>query len=242
LKFRLEHLENGVILGIMKYSLQSQAGILFSAAILLSASASLVAAQTPKEKAKTPAVAKTSSKPAAKPAGKTAPKPAAVDPKLKQHLAANMKFFGVLSRYAQTLSSAKDPATARQAATKLETITKDAVTAGEELVKLGKPDPEIEMKLSSDADLKMTSQTVAEQTRAAVQSLASNAEVKTILAPAVENFQAALNRVQEAADEPRGLAESTPPGGKPAPAVAPPPAETPSTSSAEATQVPAPPP
>jgi hypothetical protein len=137
--------------------------------------------------------AKTSAKSAAKSAAPT---------KFDQHLAAHLKFFRVLSHYAEALSEAKDAATAHEAAKKLAEITREAVTAGEEIVKLGKPEPEIEAKLATNADLKMTSQTVAEQTRAAVKALADNAEVKTILAPAVEEFQAALNQVQQAADEP----------------------------------------
>jgi len=152
-----------------------------------------------------------------------------------------MKFLGVLSRYAQTLATAKNAATAQQAATKLETITKDAITIGEELVKLGKPTPDIEMRLATDADLKLTAQSVAEQTRSAVTSLAANGEVKTILAPAVENFQAALNRVQQAADEPQGL--TTPPADKPAEPGDPKPATAAAPQPAsDATNVPPPPP
>jgi len=253
-KFRLVDLENGVILRIMKSSLLSRTGFCVSAIIVVAVSGSLVLAQVTKEKAK-PA-AKSSAKPtaSAKPSTKSGSKtPAVVDAKLNQHVAANMKLLGVLSRYAQTLSSAKDAATAHQAATKLEVVTKDAVSAGEALVKLGKPDPELEMKLASDADLKMTSQSVAEQTRAAVKTLASNAEVKTILAPAIESFQAALNRVQQAADEPQAVAEtpagapdpnSPAPAPAPEPAPAPPPADNnkPATTAADTTEVPPPPP
>ena len=156
-------------------------------------------------------------KPAAKKpvaATKTAAKPG-TPTKFDQHLAAHLKLFRVLSRYAETLAGAKDAATAHEAATKMDTITKEAITAGEDLVKLGKPSTEIEAKLAVNADLKMTAQTVAEQTRTAVKSLSDNAEVKTILAPAVENFQAALNRVQQAADEPAGLTEKAPPPATP---------------------------
>jgi hypothetical protein len=168
---------------------------------------------------------KTSAKPEAKPAAPS---------KFDQHLAAHLKFFRVLSHYAEALSEAKDAATAHDAATKLQEITREAVAAGEEIVKLGKPGPEIEAKLATNADLKMSSQTVAEQTRAAVKALAENAEAKTILAPAVEEFQAALNQVQEAADEP------------PADPAAPPAVETARTKdspqpASEATAVPPPP-
>lgn len=231
----------------MKSSILSRTGILISATAAVVVSGSLVFAQATKEKgkaaAKTPVKSAGSAKSGGKPAAKTT---SAADAKLNQHLAANMKFFGVLSRYAQTLSSAKDAATAHQAATKLEVITKDVITAGDELVKLGKPTAEIEMKLAGDADLKMTSQTVAEQTRAAVKTLAANAEVKTILAPAVENFQAALNRMQQAADEPQGISKTpdgAAPDNDPAPAPAPPSdSNKKETTAADATEVPAPPP
>lgn len=145
-----------------------------------------------------------------------------------------MKLFRVLSHYAEALSEAKDAATAHAAVTKLEGITRDAITAGEEIVKLGKPDAQLEAKLAVNPDLKMTAQTVAEQTRTAVKSLAENAEVKAILAPSVENFQAALNRVQEAADEPSEPAKEAPatPAAKP---------DSPQPAS-EATSVPPPPP
>ena len=115
-----------------------------------------------------------------------------------------MRLLNILSRYADTLASATDATTASLAASRIETITKDAITAGEELVKLGHPDATVEAKLSRDSDLEMTSRNVAEHTRNAVKALAANAEVKTILTPAVENFQAALNRIQQAADDPQG--------------------------------------
>lgn len=222
----------------MKSSLISRTGHTFcTVMVALAVSSSVATAQAKKEKEKS----KGDAKPAA---AKSGSKPAAPAAKFDRHLAANMKLFSVLSRYAQTLSSAKDAATAKQAVTKLETITKDAITAGEELVKLGKPDPEIEMRLAGDADLKMTSQTVAEQTRTAVKSLASNGEVKTILAPAVENFQAALNRVQQAAEEPQGLTDTPAPApDKTAPAAPVPSAEkTTASRAADATEVPPPPP
>jgi len=201
------------------------------AALVLTLTGPQAPAQAAKggKSAKAPAAKSgTGAKPAARPAA-----PSQFD----QHLAANLKFFRVLSHYAETLSGAQDATTAHEAVTKLEEITKEAITAGEELVKLGKPAPDLEAKLAANADLTMTAQTVAEQTRAAVKALAENAEIKTILAPAVENFQAALNRVQQAADEPAGLSgnEAAPPA--PAPAEAkesPPPAS-------ETTAVPPPP-
>ena len=220
----------------MKYSRLSRTGSLLQAALILTVSSSAALAQAPKDKTK-PVVAKPA-KPTA--AGKPSAKPSPADAKLNQQLAANMKLFGVLSRYAQTLSTAKDAASAHQAVTKLESITKDAITAGEELVKLGKPDAEMEMKLATDADLKMTSETVAEQTRAAIKALATNAEVKTILAPAVENFQAALNRVQQAADEPKPLTTASSANKASSATASSPPTD--KTSPAGTTQVPPPPP
>jgi hypothetical protein len=73
-----------------------------------------------------------------------------------------------------------------------------------------------------------------------VKALASNAEVKTILTPAIENFQSALNRIQQDVDDPKGPGSSpkaNATAGKPAPAQ--PAAETPAS---QASSVPPPPP
>ena len=214
----------------MNYLRNSPLSLLATLTVVLAMGAADASAQATKAKA--------SAKPVAtvKTAAKSGAKAPGAATKLDQHLAANLNFFKVLSRYAEALSCAKDAASAHQVVTKLELITKEAITSGEELVKLGKPSVEIEVKLAADADLKMTSQTVAEQTRAAVKALSANAEVKAILAPAVENFQAALNRVQQAADEPQGLTAQ-----KPAPA-GPPPNGAESKPSADATEVAPPPP
>jgi hypothetical protein len=141
---------------------------------------------------------------AVKTAAKSSSTPPGAATKYDQHLAANMKLLNVLSRYAVTLARATDTASANLAVARIETITKEAITAGEELVKLGRPEPAVETKLAKDTDLEMASRNVAEQTRTAVKALAANAAVKAILAPAVENFEAALNRIQQAADDPRG--------------------------------------
>ena len=161
-----------------------------------------------------------------KAASKTKPKTAAAKPTAKsqgaatqydKHLAANMKLLGVLGRYADCLAGATDTTTATLALTQLEGITREAITAGEAVVKLGRATPDMEAKLAQDADLKLTSQLVAEKTRAAVKLISDNSEVKTVLTPGIESFQAALNRIQEVADDPQG------PGGpekKPQPAAA----------------------
>lgn len=224
----------------MKFRRHSVSCSLFTLALAVAIFGQAAVAQDTKAK---PALAAktTGTKPVGKSGSKPAAKPAAAPTAADKHIAANMKFLGVLSRYAQTLATAKDAATAQAAATKLETITRDAITIGEELVKLGKPTPEIEMRLATDADLKLTAQSVAEQTRTAVKTLAANGQVKTILAPAVENFQAALNRVQQAADEPQGLNNPAPPAETPAPADVPKPAAGPQPAS-DATDVPPPPP
>ena len=142
-------------------------------------------------------------------AAKTAAKSPGAATQFDKHLAANMKLLNVLSRYAECLTSATDVTTAALALDQLEDITREAITAGEAVVKLGRPTPDLEAKLAKDADLQLTSQLVAEKTRNAVKTISANADVKTLLAPGIENFQAALNRIQETADDPQG------PGGKP---------------------------
>jgi hypothetical protein len=166
-------------------------------AIVIGAPVGTASAQGNKQpRPKSAAAVKTAAKPSSKTPGATT--------KYDQHLAANMKLLNVLSRYAVTLARATDTASANLAVARIETITKEAITAGEELVKLGRPEPAVETKLAKDTDLEMASRNVAEQTRTAVKALAANAAVKAILAPAVENFQAALNRIQQAADDPQG--------------------------------------
>ncbi len=132
----------------------------------------------------------------------------------EKHLAANMKLLNVLSRYAECLSTATDATKAALALDQIENITREAITAGEEVVKLGRLSSVLEAKLGKDADLQLASQLVAEKTRSAVKAISENGEVKTILAPAIENFQAALNRIQQAADDPQGPSAS--PDKKPA--------------------------
>jgi hypothetical protein len=166
------------------------------------------AAQNTKGKAK-PAVA--AKKPAAKPAVK-----AAAGTELSKHVAANIKFLNVLSRYADALNAAKDAVTAGLAAAQIEVITKDAIIAGEELAKLGRPSPELEAKIAADKELAAVAARVAESTQAAVTSLAANEEVKPIVAASIENFQAALNRIQQFAEDPH----SAPSPAQPAPAEA----------------------
>jgi hypothetical protein len=166
-----------------------------------------------------------------------------------------MKLLNVLSRYAEVLAGATDPAAAALALPRIETITKDVITAGDEIVKLGRPAPELESKLARDAELEMTSRNVAEQTRTAVKAVSANSEVKSVLTPAIENFQAALNRIQQSADDPNGPAEArksqeTAAKSEPAPNVQAKPASgtasaeipPPATTAAETTSVPPPPP
>jgi len=175
--------------------------VFWSALLLAIVTGAPVGIASAQEKKKNP---RSKSTAAGKPSAKSPAKPSGSATKYDRYLAANMKFLNVLSRYADALAGATDAATAALAVTRIEAITKDAITAGEELVKLGRPEPAVEAKLAKDTDLEMTSRNVAEQTRSAVKSLAANAEVKTILTPAVENFQAALNRVQQAAEDPHG--------------------------------------
>lgn len=168
-------------------------------AIVSGSAIGIASAQDKKSpRSKSTAKAKTSAKSPAKTPGAAT--------KYDRHLTANMKLLNVLSRYADALAGATDAATAALAATRIESITKEAILAGEELVKLGRPEPTLESKLAKDPDLEMTSRNVAEQTRSAVKSVAANADVKAILTPAIENFQAALNRVQQAAEDPHGPA------------------------------------
>ena len=146
---------------------------------------------------------------AAKTPAKVAPKSPGAVTQYDKHLAANMKFLNVLSRYAECLSTATDVTKAALALDQIENITRETITAGDEVVKLGRPSPVLEAKLGKDTDLQLASQLVAEKTRSAVKAISENGEVKTMLAPAIENFQAALNRIQQAADDPQG------PGGSP---------------------------
>lgn len=168
--------------------------------------------------------AKSKAPPAEKSSKPTGKKPAT--PGYEQHLEANLKLLTILSRYADTLAEATDAASAGLAVTRLESITKEAILAGEAIVKLGRPSPEIEGRLAKDPDLAVTSRRVAEHTRSAIESLASNNEVKTLLTPSIENFQTALNRIQQTAEDPSGptaVAGSKPETGapeKPAPEAA----------------------
>jgi hypothetical protein len=152
------------------------------------------------------------SKATAKPSAKgTAAKKPSTEAELGKHVAANIKFLNVLSRYADALNAAKDPATASLAAAQIEVITKDAILAGEELARLGRPTAELEAKISTDKELAATAARVAETTQTAVTALAANDSVKELLNPAIENFQSALNRIQQFAEDPAGK-----PGGAPA--------------------------
>jgi hypothetical protein len=234
----------------MKYRCFPSFGSFLSAALLCAALTGLTGTVAAQEKKSGKSKAPLASKPgpgAAKPA-------AAAGSKYDQILAANLKLLNVLSRYADTLSGATDTATAGLALNQIETITKEAITAGEELVKLGKATPEMEAKLAKNPDLEVTSRRVAEQTRSAVKALAANPEVKAILTPAIENFQSAINRLQQDADDPKGpgvpikpkssLASASvvkPPKTSPAPAPAPA-TENKDSRASEASSVPPPPP
>ena len=186
-------------------------------------------------KPKTAAV-KTPAKASAKSTAPASAKSPGAATQFDKHLAANMKLLNVLGRYADCLSSATDAATATTAVTKIEDITKEAITAGEEVVKLGHPAPVLEAKLGKDADLQLASRLVAEKTRAAVKSISENSEVKAALAPAIESFQAALNRIQQTAED-RGASGDSPADGKEDPATA---KDAPAPSPAPAPAAPAP--
>lgn len=191
----------------MNYSLSARlrpalSGLLV-AVVIAGAPANSIAQEkkAPKPKA---AAAKTPVKaPAKSPAPATGKSPGAAT-QFDKHLAANMKLLNVLGRYADCLSGATDAATATLAANKIGDITRQAAIAGDEVVKLGRPASDLEAKLGKDADLQLASQLVAEKTRTAVKSISENVEVKTTLTPAIENFQAALNRIQQAAEDPKG--------------------------------------
>lgn len=184
----------------MKSLLRFNCGPLYSAALLF-AGFSLAVAASAAVPEKKPARSKAS-------APSKAAKPGATT-KLDQYIAANMKFLNLLSRYADALAGATDVPAAGLAVTKIEFITKDAITAGEEIVKLGRPAPELEAKLAKNSDIVDVSRSVAERTRSAVKALAANPEVKVILTPSIETFQAALNRIQQSADDPGSPATPT---------------------------------
>lgn len=168
--------------------------VVTAAALIASGAIPAAAQQKKSTKAKPSAAAKA---PAKSPGAAT---------QLEQHISANLKFLTVLSRYADTLASATDADTATAAVPVLESITRDAISAGEAVVKLGRPTPELEAKIAKDPDISVTSRRVAEQTRSAIQAIAANAAVKPVLSPAIENFQNALNTIQQTADDPTGPA------------------------------------
>jgi hypothetical protein len=161
--------------------------------ILFGATASAETKKSPRSKS---ASAKTTKAPAKTTAGAAS--------RYKDHLAANLKLLNILSRYADALAMATNSTTATLALRRIEDATKALITAGDELVKLGRPDPEVVTKLAKDPDLVTTSRNVAEQTRSAVKAISANPEVKSVLTPSIENFQSALNRIQQAADDPQG--------------------------------------
>ncbi len=150
---------------------------------------------------------------AKKPAKKTSKKPAKaestsgkkdlLDVKVASYVSAHLKFFSILDRYASTLAGATDQAAAKEAVISIDGITKEVIVAGEELVKLGRPAPEMEAKIARHTGLQETSRKVAANTQAAITALNSNMEVRPVLAPAVQNFLAALNRLQQTADDPQ---------------------------------------
>lgn len=166
--------------------------VALAAAVLAGISIPVSAQSKKAEKSKTSAAPKA---PAKSPGAAT---------KYDQHLEANMKLLNVLSRYAEVLAGATDAAAATLAVPRIEAITKEAITAAESIVKLGRPAPDLEAKLARNADIEMTARLVAEQTRSAVKAVSANSGVKSILAPAIESFQTALNRIQQTADAPAG--------------------------------------
>jgi hypothetical protein len=184
----------------MKYFTRRRGGSAFPVAlsvlapvILLGATASAETKKSPRSKSASAKTTKASAKPTA---GAT--------PGYQDHLAANLKLLNILSRYADALAMATNSTTATLALRRIEDATKDVISAGDALVKLGRPEPEVVTKLAKDPDLVTTSRNVAEQTRSAVKAISANAEVKSVLTPAIEKFQSALNRIQQAADDPQG--------------------------------------
>lgn len=171
-------------------------GVPFAAAVMAAGllfSAGTSGAQAAKSEKGKPAKATSKSGASRKPSA----------PDLNQHVAANIKFLNVLSRYADALTAAKDPATAGLAAAQIEVITKDVILAGEELARLGKPSPELETKIAADKEVAAMAAKVAENTQTAVTAIAGNESVKTVLGPSIENFQSALNRIQQFAEDPQ---------------------------------------
>ncbi len=195
----------------MNYSFSSRLRPALTGVLLAFVAAGMPAVSSAQEK-KAPKRKITAVKGPAKPSAKSTAVPSAKTPgaatQLDKHLAANMKLLNVLGRYANSLSSATDAEAAALAVTKIEDITREAITAGEEVVKLGRPAPDLEAKLGRDADLQLASQLVAEKTRAAVKSISEKPEVKAALSPAIENFQTALNRIQRTAEDPGAAGES----------------------------------
>jgi hypothetical protein len=135
----------------------------------------------------------------------------------KAYIAAQMQLLTVLDRYASALATATDIPTADQSVAALESIIADVITSGEAVVKLGKPTPTIAAMIDKDTELATKSQLVATNTRRAVASVSGNIEVKAILTPAIERFQAALQRLQQAAEDPQGPAPASPAPDAPAP-------------------------
>ena len=130
------------------------------------------------------------------------------------YLTAQMNLLSILDRYASTLAGAVDRSSAENAAASIANITKEVIVAGEDIVKLGRPSPDIEAKLMMNQDLIAASRMVAEHTKAAVTGIAANPEVRPVVGPAVQQFQAALNRLQQTAEDPQApSAAATAPAG-----------------------------
>jgi hypothetical protein len=130
--------------------------------------------------------------------------------KFEAYLGAQKKFLGVLERYAAALASATDAASAESAVTRIDTIIKDLVSAGEAMVLLGPPSPEIEDRLTKHPQLSALGRKVGLDTRKAMEAIAAKPEVKAVLAPAIERFQAAMNRLQQTARDPAGPGQNAP--------------------------------
>ena len=135
--------------------------------------------------------------------------------KFEAYLGAQKMFLGVLERYAAALASATDAAAAESAVTRIDTIIKDLVSAGEAMVLLGPPSPEIEDRLTKHPQLSTLGRKIGLDTRKAMEAIATKPEVKSVLAPAIDRFQAAMNRLQQTARDPGGPGQQAP---APAPA------------------------
>ena len=132
------------------------------------------------------------------------------DRRFEAYVGAQRQLLGVLERYAAALASATDVPAAESAVTRIDAIIKDLVSAGEAMVLLGPPAPDIEDRLTKHPQLSALGRKVGLDTRKAMEAIATRPEVKPVLAPAIERFQAAMNRLQQTARDPGGPGQKQP--------------------------------